>query len=182
LSLMRMASSRPARCETPPPATTARFCSARKRGVVFRVSTIRAGVPRDRSRRDAAPWPPRHPLQEVQGTRSTCSARGVPPPGGPRPGGGSPSAEVESSRGRPRPRRPGPRVRPDTARSALARRTPQAWAPGHVARVVGSLDSVLGRARRTSRGRPPQALPSPSGRRLGQLRVTTSKVMSSGMG
>ena len=45
LSLIRIASSRPKRWLTPPPQRTAYFSSARKPGVVLRVSVITAPVP-----------------------------------------------------------------------------------------------------------------------------------------
>ena len=66
-SLIRIASNRPKRWFVPPPARTAAFSSARRPGVVLRVSRIRAPVPSTartyarRQRRDAA-----EALQEVQ--------------------------------------------------------------------------------------------------------------------
>jgi hypothetical protein len=66
LSLIRMASSRPKRWLTPPPQRTAYFSSARRPGVVLRVSTMRARGP---STADIGPGQggdPREAAQQVQ--------------------------------------------------------------------------------------------------------------------
>ena len=88
-SFTRIASWRPARWETPPPASTAAFSSSRRPGVVLRVSRIRVPVPCDRSHvaRGRVATPDSRPSR-FRATRSAArmpAARpSIPPPRPPR--------------------------------------------------------------------------------------------------